>query len=123
MDKKIWILFLLCFFYSGCTTANKKFSTSSNEKQASEHVLKKGGDAESLKLVVGAISGKEVSRDDLKNVAKQVKKDPEARTAVESITQTMGGNVEIKYCPVCGKRYSSKFEKCPKHGVLLKAVE
>jgi hypothetical protein len=74
--------------------------------------------------VVGAVSGQDVNEEQLRKTAREIRKDPEARKAVEAITRSMGGaGVQIKYCPVDGKRYSPSLDKCPEHDVELKPVE
>ncbi len=74
--------------------------------------------------VLGAVSGQDVTEQDLKNLAQQVQKDKEAQSAVESISGVFDpSRPKIKYCPVCGKRYRFTFEECPVHHVPLKILD
>lgn len=70
--------------------------------------------------VLQAVSGQEV---DQKRLQEEMQKDPEAQKALQSIAQGMSAEgPAVKYCPVDGKRFSSKFETCPEHGVGLKDI-
>lgn len=74
--------------------------------------------------MLGAVSGQDVTEQDLKNLAQQVQKDKEAQSAVESISGAFDpSRPKIKYCPVCGKRYRFTFEECPVHHVPLKILD
>lgn len=47
----------------------------------------------------------------------------EAQTAIVTIADTIKGEaVSAKYCPVCGRHYSSSVKVCPKDGAVLKEV-
>ena len=82
------------------------------------------GESAALGTVVGAINGQKVDQEQLQKTAREIRRDPEARHAVEAITRSMGGTgVKVKYCPIDGKRYSPSLEICPEHGVTLKPVE
>ncbi len=79
---------------------------------------------ESMKSVIGAITGKPVSDEDLKKLRKQIYKDPQAQSAIKSITNSLSGkSVIIKYCPIDGVRYSQAFKQCPKHNVDLEILK
>ena len=56
--------------------------------------------------------------------APQHGEDPQDRqsainSVAESVTQT---KLHIKYCPVCGRRYSPSREVCPRDGATLKEL-
>ncbi len=73
-----------------------------------------------IEAVLGNVVGQDVSLEDLKD---QLRTDEQARTSIETIAETLSGTgASAKYCPVTGKRYSPKMEKCPEHGVVLEAV-
>lgn len=65
------------------------------------------------------------SRVDLKVLAAQIQRDPQARSAVTAVNSSFSiQDSGVKYCPVDGKRYSSRLEVCPEHkGVKLIPVE
>lgn len=114
-----WVLILIIFVGS-CGTAAKNENVSNPQNQA-ESPQEVGS---AMGAVVGSVTGKETSEQDLRKLEQQIRHDNEAQSAVESITGAMSGSAAAgKYCPVDGERYSSKFEKCPKHDVLLKNIE
>ena len=79
---------------------------------------------EALSAVAGALSGKPLDEDDLRNLEKQIRTDEEAQTAIQAITGSVGGKVPVvKYCPITGKRYAAHMEYCPEHNVKLEIVE
>lgn len=48
----------------------------------------------------------------------------DARSAIGTIADAIKGEaVTAKYCPVCGRHYSSSLRTCPKDGSALKEVE
>ena len=48
----------------------------------------------------------------------------EAQSAVKSVVNTFKEKqVNAKYCPLCGRHYSSKLDVCPKDGTALKEVQ
>ena len=73
--------------------------------------------------VAGALSGKTMSDEDTRHLMKKIQSDPQARSAVEAITAAGAQPVVIKYCPVDGKRFSSRFVRCPEHDVSLKILK
>ena len=114
-----WVSFLLIFLCScGTTAQNKNAPNLRGQEESPKEVGKAMG------AVVGAVTGKETSEQDLRKLEHQIRHDKEAQSAVESITGALSDPSSAgKYCPVDGERYSSKFEKCPNHGVLLKNIE
>ncbi|MDP2652693.1 MAG: hypothetical protein Q8Q08_01535 [Candidatus Omnitrophota bacterium] len=109
---------MLTVFFAGCATL----------RQAAAPVPAAQGESsreaeEALTSVVGAVSGRDVNAEDLKNLAYEVRRDPEAHAAVESISNAVQGNVVIKYCPVDGKRFSARVDLCPEHNVALNILE
>ncbi len=76
-----------------------------------------------MEHVLGAVSGKSVDQKQLENLGQTIQKDPQAKSAVEAITNTMSGQASnVKYCPIDGQRYSPKFVSCPVHHVPLKSL-
>ncbi len=104
----VWVI-LLC----GCQTVAKQ-----PQGDGSKDVVS------ALGTVTEGLTNKDLSREDLRKLAEQVQKDPEARSAVQSINQSF--NIQdsgIKYCPVDGTHFSSRVELCPEHKVKLIPVE
>ena len=66
------------------------------------------------------MSGKKMSQEDVRKLEKKIQKDPQARSAMESITSNQ--NV-VKYCPIDGERYAGKITTCPTHNVKLEIVQ
>ena len=118
--KFAWLFLVCCvtFHLVGCSTTRQAspLNPVAHENQAEE--------VTALQSVAGAISGKTLTPEDMKNLAKDIHKDKDARSAVQAITQSMGSSGDVvKYCPVDGVRFSAKFITCPTHGVVLKEVE
>ena len=124
MDYQLFRFSLFyCFcvvFFAGCTTTRSEHpsvgKSSSSEGQQDE--------ISALQSVAGAISGKPVTQEEMKNLAQDLRKDKNAQSAVRAITDSMNPSKNVvKYCPVDGARFSAKFTTCPIHGVVLKEVE
>ena len=65
-----------------------------------------------------------VKRDDVNTIARDVRKDPATKSAVEAITRAVSGGLsDVRYCPVDGQRFSGKIKICPVHHVELKSIE
>ena len=110
-DDFFILTFVLIFslLTSGCRTVSSTHESSQREA------------ASAVGSVAGALSGKVMTDEDTRHLVKEIQNDPEARTAVQTITGAQP--VIIKYCPVDGKRFSSRFERCPEHDVPLKTLE
>jgi len=107
-------VFFVIVFLSGCKTVPPAQSQQETGEEAREV----------LSAVAGALSGKPLDEDDLRNLEKQIRTDEEAQTAIQAITESVGGKVPVvKYCPITGKRYSADMEYCPEHNVKLEIVE
>lgn len=101
---------LLC---SGCQTAPKKAG-----QESQQDVISAVG-----KMTEG-LTNTQISQEDLKRLAVQMEKDPQARSAVESVNNAMQANqTGIRYCPVDGKRFSNRVAKCPTCGAKLEDLE
>ena len=120
---KTTIYYLIIFvFFSGCgPSANnqvKKNIYNTEPRQESPQEIEAA-----MESVVSAISGQDISKKDLRDLSKEIRNDKEAQSAVQSIKDSiLPSEVRVKYCPVCGKRYSPKFEKCSECHVILKDV-
>ena len=114
--RLIFAVLGLCAFCAGCASSAKAVKNNGAETSAEE--LSAG------RSVVGAVAGQPVSEEELRRLAVEMKKDPQTQEAVRAITEGMtGANVNVKYCPVDGKRFSESLEKCPEHDTLLKRVD
>lgn len=119
MNRSFLIIIVLVFI-CGCA------GTAANRGQA----VRIQGPGESRKdvesamaRVLGTMTEKPVSEKDLENLGQDIQKDSAARSAVETITNSVTGRGDtVKYCPVDGERYSPKFTTCPVHHVPLKSL-
>ncbi|MBF0484736.1 MAG: hypothetical protein HQL25_08550 [Candidatus Omnitrophica bacterium] len=110
---KNFILILLVVFICGCSVAGKPTTNATNSKDAEQ----------TLTSVTSALAGKPVSEQDLRKLEKDLRNDPEARSAVNEVANSFNGEVKVKYCPVDGKRFAPNIIECPIHHVPLKWVE
>lgn len=118
-DKWFFCLFGFLLAVAGCASSPERKPKDEAPKAESRDDLEK-----SLQSVTGAISGQSVSKEDLKTLSRDIRKDPSTRSAVEAVTGAVSGqSVAVKYCPVDGKRFSPTLKTCPEHGVELKNVE
>ena len=113
MIFKYLLVASLTLFLFGCQT----ISQDQNSKKNTEDV------GEILSAVVGALSGRPLSEEELHNLEKQIRSDVEAQSAIQAIADSVGGKAtHVKYCPVTGRRYASHLEVCPEHQVQLEVV-
>jgi hypothetical protein len=97
---------------AGCQTTHPKPKDSMNEAIAAFGTVTEG------------LTNQPVSQQDLKNLSIQVQKDPQAKSAVQSINQALSvQQVGVKYCPLDGQRFDMSVDMCPTHHVKLKVVE
>jgi hypothetical protein len=102
---------LLLVFFTGCQTAPKNLSES--DREALEAV---GSAAE-------ALTGKQLSDEEKRQVLNDLQKDKEAQSAMKSISGALDvKQTGIKYCPVDGRRFSADVQECPEHKVMLKEL-
>ena len=98
-----------------------KLPQSKTEKQE-EAVSAIGSIAQALRGTGQALSGQELKEDTLSNLKEQAK-DPQAQSAMETITSFFKNDSQaVKYCPVDKKRYSAHLQICPEHKVPLKEI-
>ncbi|HBG61502.1 MAG: hypothetical protein A2Y03_06040 [Omnitrophica WOR_2 bacterium GWF2_38_59] len=111
-------LILIAVFLCGCQTIKQDTSLGQTAHESRD-------DQESALLaVVGAVSDKELSEKDLRNLVKDIKNDEEARSAINVVADSISNKqLRVKYCPVTGKRYAASLSICPVHNVELKWVE
>ncbi len=111
--KKVAVLVCSALLFPACAT----------QKTAAPRAETPREQVEALQDVVTAVSGEEVTEQDLRNLAREARTDEGTRSAVEAVSGAMTGEVTVKYCPVDGKRYSAQMQECPVHHVPLKTVE
>lgn len=59
-----------------------------------------------------------------KNIKNPDETTQDMHSAIEAVVDVMTTNeIKIKYCPVCGKRFSPSVETCPYDGATLRLVE
>lgn len=111
-----FLVFFIVLLLSGCKTVSPVHVQSQEE---SDKEVK-----EALTAVAGAISGRPLDEKELQELEKQIRTDEKAQTAVQAITDSMGGKTPVvKYCPIDGRRYAPHMEYCPIHNVKLEVVE
>ncbi len=110
------VIFLcLLVFVMGCKTLVKT-PLQNDEESIGDVTTAVGSIAE-------AISGQDLTQEELDDFEKRLMHDKETQEVVGVITQTISSDQPIaKYCPVTGKRYAAKFDRCPEHNVELKPV-
>lgn len=113
--KQLCVCMLALLMCAGCQTAPKKAGPAT--ESADEVVSAIGSMTEGL-------TNQSVSKEDLKRLAVEVQKDPETRSAVNAVNSAF--NIEasgVKYCPVDGKRFSSRLDMCPTHHIKLLTLD
>ncbi|MBP9855013.1 MAG: hypothetical protein KBD53_09125 [Candidatus Omnitrophica bacterium] len=97
------------FFLTGCHTIKSK-------KDQVEYLHES---QEALGSIAEAVTGKPLTEQEKKNLEKQLREDPEAIAAVESIANSVTKPPRLKYSPVTGKRYAGNLEIDPETGAKL----
>jgi len=69
------------------------------------------------------LTNKPVTEAQLKGIAQQVSKDPEAQSALRSIDTALTPEHTVKYCPENGERFSADMTYCPDGKVKLEWVD
>jgi len=100
-------------FLAGCATAPKPLTTGKTVETVDEQL-------NAAQKVMGGMAHKDMSRGDLIRFGQDLRKDPEARSAVQKITAPFAP--VIKYSPVTGKHYSGDLEFDPETGVKLEIL-
>ena len=108
------IIVLMVAVLGGCRTAApvKQAPESDEDVQAA------------LTSVAGALSGRDLSEEEKRNLQEQIRTDKDAQSAIQAIGESVSGkDVQVKYCPVGGERYAPNIETCPVHHVRLELVD
>ena len=112
IPARFYFIVVFLFFAGGCASAPVKTSDESQQEAVS-----------AMEKVLGTVSGEKIDEKRLRELDREMKNDPQAKSAVETIANSVSGQGQvIKYCPVDGERYGPKFEECPVHHVPLKTL-
>ncbi len=84
---------------------------------------REGDDVKSIQTMVEAVGGKNVSKNDLLKLQKQMENNQEIKSAVQAVGEAVKGKNRSKYSPVTGKRYAPNMQVDPETGVPLKWVD
>ena len=108
----------LVLVLAGCHNAIVKTQEPLHKPESSQEVIS------ALQTVTEGLTNKNLTQADLKNLAGQMQKDPQARSAVSQVNAAFGiQEIGVKYCPVDGQRFSAKLDICPVHKVKLEVVK
>ena len=93
--------------------------------QPAVHTLKptRAETVSALTTMTLGLTNKPVTEAQLKNIAIQVAKDPQAQSALRSIDTALKAQHTVKYCPEDGERFSADMVWCPDHKVKLEWVD
>ena len=95
----------------GCQTASHKPKESQAETISALTTMTQG------------LTNQSITQAQLKNLTIQVAKDPQAQSALRSISTALRVQHTVKYCPEDGERFSADQIYCPDHKVKLEWVE
>ena len=97
--------------FSGCQTAQPKPKSDRAETLSAMTTMAQG------------LTNQPVTQGQLKDLAVQVSKDPQARSALRSIDTALNPEHSVKYCPENGQRFSADLIWCPDHKVKLEWLD
>jgi hypothetical protein len=118
--KEIWALAIVGVLLAGCATPAQKAPAERSPAKVETRADVKSA----LESVTKAVSGQQVTEAEMRNLSRQIEQDAGTRRAVETVTDAVSGApVQVKYCPIDGKRFSAGLKTCPEHSVELKVVE
>jgi len=109
MKFVITLILVTCF--CGCQTAPQKPKPSQAETVSALTTMTQG------------LTNQPITQAQLKNLAVQVAKDPQAQSAIRSINTALSPQHTVKYCPEDGERFSAGQIYCPDHKVKLEWVD
>ena len=105
----VLVMFILCL--CGCQTAPQKTKPSQAETVSALSTMTQG------------LTNQPVTQAQLKNLAVQVSKDPQAQSAIRSINTALSPQHTVKYCPENGERFSADMIYCPDNKVKLEWID
>lgn len=74
---------------------------------------------EAIGTIAEAVTGRPMTEEEKKALGDQLRRDPDAQSAVESIANSISEPVRMKYSPSTGKRYAPHLEYDPETGAQL----
>lgn len=116
--KVAWFvgIVLLTGLLTACATSARKPVNSAGETQ--EEVIS------ALESVTGAIASPGGEKIEAKKLIKELRKDPEAQSAMKSIAEGIAPQRRvIRYCPTTGEHFGPNVEYCPGTKIPLVEVE
>ncbi|HRZ40125.1 MAG TPA: hypothetical protein P5246_03860 [Candidatus Omnitrophota bacterium] len=126
MNCRTFLIIAVVFLGAGCASARRPSSLAVE----GGNLLNTSKDedlydaATALGSVAGAWTGGEMTEAEMREAAKRLQNDTEAKSAIEAIsTSFKKDQVRVKYSPATGKRYSADLEYDPETGVKLLPVE
>ena len=109
----IFLLLGVCL-WSGCAATGTRPEALSDQPESFS----------ALRSVGQAVSGQDLTDEQMHKISRQIQEDEETRSAIKTIRENLSGSqARVKYCPVCGRRYSPHLKTCPIHGVELKELQ
>ena len=109
MKLVLAVTFILCL--CGCQSAVPKPKSPS------------GDTVSALTTMTQGLTNQPISEAQLRKLAVQVSKDPQAQSAIRSINAALSPQHTVKYCPEDGKRFSADMIWCPDKKVKLEWLE
>ncbi|NTV29186.1 MAG: hypothetical protein HGA80_03790 [Candidatus Omnitrophica bacterium] len=102
---------------AGCSSAPRR-------PIATERTVETGPEQlDAAQKVMGAMAGgRDVTQEDMKRVARDIRSNREAQSAMQKIVGASGSPV-VKYSPVTGKHYSGDLEYDPETGAKLEVIK
>jgi len=111
--KKFVVIFLIFIFcLAGCQATVPQKTKSSRAEAIS-----------AMTTMTQGLTNQPITEVQLKNLAVQVAKDPQAQSAIRSINTALSPQHTVKYCPENGERFSADMIYCPDNKVKLEWVE
>jgi hypothetical protein len=108
-DEAIFLTLMICL--AGCQTPAQKPKESQAETVSA------------LTSMTQGLTNQSVTEEQLKKLAVQVSKDPQAQSAIRSINTALSAQHTVKYCPEDGQRFSADMTYCPDGKVKLQWVD
>jgi len=76
-----------------------------------------------VKAVAEGLTGKAFTDEEVRELERKMQSDEETQTAIQSISGALLTPKAVKYCPMTGKRYAVRLQRCPVHDVDLKSLK
>ena len=111
--SKLFYLSILCLFLTGCQSTQLAIS----EEETPEDLK------QAIGSVAEALSGEELSEEEVGELTNQIQNDPEAQAAIKSISDSFSEEVRVKYNPQTGERFAPHLTHDPVTGVELKELD